>query len=311
MRGWAERLTVIVIAILVLVAGHTARAQDATPAASTPAAELAAVDAFFMTAYGRAVQEVLPDEPPAFLVLPNRLVLYRGGVRRDWPLIPPLFNELKTIAHVTLGLFAVLSPSNGGPLDADDVIALRRYQGLIATARAAIGQVALSPVQQTRQQQLLDASQALTERALADGRISQEDLTAFCRQMRPVVEENIGEAVRAYLDELNRRMTEALPELTAQERTGYFVIVSGVHQARIDNSAMQYFNRLMHDPPVITQRLMYAENVFDESGALHLLGIHRMARRVGRAYFDDPYYMNRDLFAPAASAYVPTMQLPP
>src|SRR5262245_13275946 len=161
MRGRVKRLTVIVIATFVFEAGHSGLAEDATPAASTPAAELAAVDAYFVTAYGRAVQEVLPDEPPAFLVLPNRLVLYRGGVRRDWPLIPPLFNELKTIAHVTLGLFAVLSPSNGGPLDADDVIALRRYQGLIATARAAIGQVALSLAQQTRQQRLLDGSQAL------------------------------------------------------------------------------------------------------------------------------------------------------
>src|SRR5262245_35621475 len=91
MRGRVERLTVIVIAIFVFEAGHTAPAQNTTPAASTPATELAAVDAFFLTAYGRAAQEVLPDEPPAFLVLPNRLVLYRGGMRREWPLIPPLF----------------------------------------------------------------------------------------------------------------------------------------------------------------------------------------------------------------------------
>lgn len=55
----------------------------------------------------------------------------------------------------------------------------------------------------------------------------------------------------------------------------------------------------------------YAENVFDEAGALHLLGIHLMAQRVGTAYFDDPDYMNRDLFAPPAAAYVPTMHLPP
>lgn len=300
----------LVVALLVHLGGRAAPAADGTPSPLTPAAQLAVVDQFFLTSYGRALDEVLPDDPPAFLVLPDRLVLHHRGARSQWPLIPPLFNELKTIAHVTLGLFAVLSPTNGGPLSADDATALRRYQGLIGAARSAIQQVGLDPQQLQRQDQILTASQGLAERALSAGSIREADLTAFCRQVRPLVDANIAEAVRLYLDELNRQMGAALPQLNAAERAEYLVIVSGVHQARIDNAAMQYFNRLMHDPPVITQRLMYAENVFDETGALHLLGIHRMARRVGTAYFDDPYYMNRDLFAPAAQAYVPTMQIP-
>ena len=305
--GWFGVTIVLLYSSAVL---DRAIAADATPSPSTPAAQLATVDAFFLTSYDRAVQQVLPDPPPAFLVLPNRLVLYRGGARQEWPLIPPLFNELKTVAHVTLGLFAILNPSNGAPLDATAMTALRRYQDLIGTARGAIAATALSPAQRTRQDDILNASQALAARALADGHMTEADLTAFCRRMRPLVDANISEAVRTYLDELNRRMGAALPQLDAGERSDYLVIVTGVHQARIDNAAMQYFNRLMHDPPVITQRLMYAENVFDEAGALHLLGIHRMARRVGTAYFDDRYHMNRDLFAPAAEAYVPAMQLP-
>jgi hypothetical protein len=303
----------VVVALALLAVGpapRAGRAEGAAAAPSTPAAELTAVDRFFVTSYGRAVQRVLADEPPAFLVLPDRLVLYRRAVRREWPLLPPRFTELKTIAHVTLGLFAVLSPSDGAPLGAGDAVALRTYQGLIATARGALRQVQLSAAQRERQEQILAASQALAERALADGGMRAADLTAFCRQMRPLVDANIDEAVRLYLDELNRRMEEALPLLDAAERSDYLVIVSGVHQARIDNAAMQYFNRLLRDPPVITQRLMYAENVFDEAGALHLLGIHRMARRVGSAYFDDPYYMNRDLFSREAGRYVPTMKLP-
>ena len=79
MPGWVRWSTMV---ILVLAIGSASRAEDSTVAASTPAAELAAVDAFFLTAYGRAAQKVLPDEPPAFLVLPKRLVLYRGGARQ-------------------------------------------------------------------------------------------------------------------------------------------------------------------------------------------------------------------------------------
>jgi hypothetical protein len=287
-----------------------AGAADVTPPSATAAARLAEVDAFFFQSYEGAVHEVLPDPPPAFLVLPGRLVLYRHGTRQEWPLLPPLFNELKTVSHVTLGLFAILSPLNGRALAAANLNSLRRYRDLIAMTRGALAEIGLSAEQRARQEQILTASETLAARALADGRMVDADLAAFCRQMRPLVDANISEAVRAYLDELNRRMSAALPQLDASERADYLVIVTGVHQARIDNAAMQYFNRLMHDPPVIAQRLMYAENVSDEAGALHLLGIHRMARRVGIAYFDDPDHMNRDLFAPAAEAYVPTMQLP-
>lgn len=300
-------LTRVVVASVLL---HAAVGTGQTPAPQAPAALLAGVDRLFLDSYGRAVQAVLPGGPPAFLVLPDRLVLYRRGVRQEWPLIPPLFDELKTIAHVTLGLFAVLSPTDGQPLAADDMTTLRRYQGEIAAARIAIASAGLSPEQRSRQEQILTFSADLATRALHDARMPTAELTAFCRRVRPLVDANIREAVVAYLDELNRRMAAALPTLDGTERGQYVVIVTGVHQARIDNATMQYFNRLLHDPAVITQRVMYAENVADEAGALHLLGIHLMARRVGTAYFDDPYYMNRDLFARAAAAYVPTMQLP-
>jgi hypothetical protein len=300
---------VLALAIVGLALG-AAWADEATPAPSTPAEQLATVDGFFFTSYERAVHAVLADGPPAFLVLPDRLVLYQRGARREWPLIPPLFDQMKTVAHVTLGLFAVLSPSDGEGLGADAIAALHQYQALIATARTAVGQVGLSPAQRERQEQILAASDQLAARALADGRMPTADLTTFCRRVRPLVDANIRDGVIAYLVSLNRGISAALPLLGPEERASYLVIVTGVHQARIDNAAMQYFNRLLHDPAVITQRLMYAENVFDEAGALHLLGVHLMARRVGTAYFDDPYYMNRDLFAPAAEAYVPTMKLP-
>jgi hypothetical protein len=310
MRKRFGQLAVVLGVLQLGIAPRSTLADDATPVPSTPTQQLAAVDAYFLTAYGHAVHAVLASGPPAFLVLPDRLVLYRRGTRQEWPLIPPRFTELKTIAHVTLGLFATLSPTNGAPLDADDATALRRYQGLITAARGAIESVGFEPPARERQLQILAASSTLAERALADGHLSEADLTAFCRSMRPLVDSNIDEAVQLYLDELNRRMTVALPQLDTAQRKDYVVIVTGVHQARIDNAAMQYFNRLMRDPAAITGRLMYAENVFDEAGVLHLLGIHLMARRVGVAYFDDPYYMNRDLFAPAAEKYVPTMRLP-
>jgi hypothetical protein len=283
----------------------------AAMAVGTAHAQLRTVDNAFVSAYGNAAKTVLSDAPPAFLILRDKIVLYRGGNRQEGSLVPKLFAELKTVSHVALALFAILSPGAGGPLSAEQRADLQRFQQLIPRARAAIQQVGLTAEQLQRQERILAAALAVANQALAAGRFAEAELTAFCRTMRPLLDANVAAAVRAYLDELNRQMTTLLAQLTPAERGTFLAIVTGVHQARMDNATMQYFERLLGAPPALEQRVIYAENVSDEAGALHLLGIHVMARRVGTAFFDDPYYMNRDLFAPAASEYIPKMRLPP
>jgi hypothetical protein len=309
MKAWRRLLRCVLIVLL--TAAATARA-DQLPSTRTKAtADLGTVDKAFLSAYERAAKTVLADAPPTFLVLPEKLVLYRDENRHQLPLLPPSFNELKTISHVALALFAIISPANATPLGVAERAELERYRdSLIPKALAAIRQVGLPAAQLERQQQILAASLALANQVLARGQIADADLTGFCRRMRPLLEANVGDAVRAYLDELNRQMQTILPQFSEAERQSFLVIVTGVHQARQDNAVMQYFQRLLGDPETITQRLMYAENVADEAGTLRLLGIHVMAKRVGKAFFADPYYMNRDLFAGPASAYLPTMQLP-
>lgn len=300
-------LALVLLGALLLPAVGPAVA-DSTP--STPADELATVNGFFVESYSRATREVRARAPAAILVLPGGLVLHRGGDRQEWPLRAPLFTELKTIAHIPVGLFSILDPTNGASFAAADRAALERYRDLIPQARAAIERIDLTPAQEAHQGLILEASQAFIERALGDGRVAPADLTAFCRRMRPSIDANIEDSTRAYLDALNQQMGLALAQLEPKERESYVVIVGGVRQARMDNAAMQYFDRLMNDPAPISQRLMDAENIFEEPGMLRMLGFHTMASRVGVAFFDDPDHMNRDVLAQAAHAYIPTLQLP-
>lgn len=303
----AKRASLAVVAVGVLL---TRCAAQAAPPSGTAAEQLGGVDQTFVTVYGHSIQEILRDTPPTFLVVGDKLVLYRQGGREERPLIPPVFNELKTIAHVPLGVFAIISPANGQPLNAAQRADLSLLRDGIGAAREAVPRVGLTAAQVERQEQILTASVKVAARALDQGSLANAELTDFCRRMRPLVDANVNEAVPPFLDELNRHMTALLPQLSAGEQQQFLVIVTGVHQARIDNSVMQYFKRLLGDPPPIAQRLIYAENVSGEAGALHLLGVHQMERRVGEAFFADPYSMNSDLLGQAASAYVPTMQLP-
>jgi len=302
--------TVIAIGIAGVFALRAHADQPRPPDPTAAQNDLRAVDQTFIGVYGHALKEILVDAPPTFLVVGDSLILLRRGQREVRPLIPPIFNELKTVAHIPLGVFAIISPANGQSLRATQRADLHRLRERIPQARAAIQRVGLAPQQLQRQEEMLTAASQTADRALDQGQLSDSELTAFCRRMRPLLDANINEAVPPFLDELNRHMGALLPQLSESDRQRFLVIVSGVHQARHDNSVMQYFRRLLGDPPPITQRLIYAENVSTEAAALHLLGVHQMEKRVGEAFFDDPYYMNRDVLSGAASAYVPTMQLP-
>jgi len=283
---------------------------DGPPGAAAPAAALAAVDQAFYAAYERAVRESLATTPPTLLVLGGKIVLYRGGNRSELPLLPPLFDELKSVAHVSLGLFATLALSADQPLDETRRGQLAAFRAQILDARSAVAAAQLTAEQRARQDQILAASLAVADQTLAARTISSADLTAFCRRMEPLVLADVSDAVAVYLDEIDRRVKQLLAQIPPADQAQLLVVVSGVHQARIDNAAVQYFERLLGNPPPVAQRVIYAENVDDEAGALHLLGIHLMARRVGDAFFDDATFMNTDLFGHAAKKIVPAMTLP-
>jgi hypothetical protein len=297
--------------LAMLGAGAGAATSDPSPSAPSAAADtLAQVDQAFRSAYELAVRESIATAPPTLLVLGGKIVLYRNGNRSELPLLSPLFDELKTVAHVPLSLFAILQPGDA-PFDTAHLAELASFRAQIAGARGALDAAPLSAAQRDRQEQMLTAALAIADEALGAKTVSRARLTKFCRKMAPLALANVAEAVAIYLEELNRRVARLLPEVPVGERGRMLVIVSGVHQARIDNAAVQYFERLLGNPPLIAQRVIYAENVSDEAGALHLLGIHQVAFRVGDAFFADPTFMNTDLFGHAAQKIVPVLKLPP
>src|SRR5215470_10564382 len=114
---------------LLLATRVAARSEQSATAARH---ELESVDQVFITAYGHSIKEILSDTPPTFLVLGDKVVLYRQGERQERPLIPPVFDELKTIAHIALGVFATISPVNGGALGATQRADLHRLRASLA-----------------------------------------------------------------------------------------------------------------------------------------------------------------------------------
>src|SRR5262249_43834551 len=144
---------------------------------------------------------------PVVLFDGSDLVFRYGSYRRVSHPTPPLYGDLKTVSHVTLGLHSLLVASGGGPLNDRPLFVLTRYQEAIERARKAIGERGLTKAQVKRQEEILDACRALVAGAIRARKAEAKEVVAALRKLRPLLDRNTAEAARAQIDGLHREMT--------------------------------------------------------------------------------------------------------
>ncbi len=98
--------------------------------------------------------------------------------------------------------------------------------------------------------------------------------------------------------------------MTQDEWRRLRVVVIGVHMARDDELATQYFLRLLGEATE-GRRVVYAEGLWDEPRALDLLATHMIDGSVGAAFFGLDLRMHRDVLGDAARAYLDELGLEP
>lgn len=282
----------------------------ATPPEPAPVDPLVALNDSFRAAYAAARTESLHQADPVILVEGDTVVLRHKGKRVEAPFTPPIYHDLKAVAHIPLAVFVLLEPYGDGPLSDERLAAIRRYRELLPAVRDAVAKRGFTGAVLERQYRLIKDSDDFLDGVLKQKESRKADVAAFTRRMGPVVMENAAEAARAQIDELHRQVMGWRKDLTADEWRRLRVVVMGSHMPRDGNLAMQYFTRVL-DEPVDDRRLMYAESVWDEAAALKLVGTSVLDTRIGADFFGDELRMHRDLLADAAKAYVKQLSIPP
>jgi hypothetical protein len=72
-----------------------------------PEDPLAVLNRQARAAYAEARTRALANAGPVLIVGPARITLLHGDVRREFELQAPIYHDLKTIAHLALGLHAL------------------------------------------------------------------------------------------------------------------------------------------------------------------------------------------------------------
>jgi hypothetical protein len=267
------------------------------------AAALDAVNEQFHEAYDAAKTEA-KHERPVIVLLADTLVVFRRGVRTELRYTPDAFVTLKSISHAPVSLYAELQQGRGPEeVSQESRQRLDKLQQLVLHTRtkfeADAERVGLSEQASRDVGEVLQSCEKML--ALAARGTSREGLERFANAIGPVLKRLMHEATRLQLESLHACVERALEPMTAEERAGLHVVVTGDHQARTRSLGMQYFRLRLREPEDTEERVAYAEGVTDEQEAFELVGTRRLDHAVAAAFFRDRKRLQRDLLGDSAA----------
>jgi len=298
---WSKCVDALFAFVLLIGAGAgPAAAQDAAPPAAPD--PLITLNEAFRAEYKDALADALARGGPVIVAQEDELIFLHNGFREQATIRPPIYHELKAVAHIPLALYVTLAFETGsvaGPRLAH----LEHYHSLLLRARASLPQRRFTREQLERQQHIVSESVDLLEQVIATRSVSREGLARFASSVTPLLWANVNEATDSEMTLLYAQMAKWRNQMTPEEWRHFHVVVVGAHMPRQQHLLYQYFARLL-DQGQEGQRLVYAEAQWQEQQALNLLARHILDAAVGEAFFGDPMRMHRDLLADAAKAYL-------
>jgi hypothetical protein len=266
----------------------------------------------FHDAYDKA-RDAIVDDKPLVIVLADSLILRRGDERVELVVTPPLFQVVKAVAHGPLAIFGILHRHAPGPIaDSTTHHALAKLQQSLTQAQVALSDDVVGDERDVaaRLRAILARCQAFVHPLAAGGAHDPALLEPFARALGPALLAATHDATRVQLAAMTRAVSDLLARLDAHERRIFEVVVAGAHQARARSLAMQYFGKLLDEPPNVERRLVYAENVSDERQAVALMATRQLDRALAGAFFGHPERLQRDILGDAVKEQLTTAKLP-
>lgn len=294
--------TLALLALLGMATVLQAQPALAPPQPATATAEhpLLVLNQASRAIYAQSRARALAEAKPVIILMGDRLILDTGEKRLEASFASRPYDDLKTFAHIGLALdTALMGLPEDGRLSDELVEQLLQYKALIQAAASEISNLDLNEDQAARQHKIATAAIAFINRLADQRQCTSAQRQAFIRSLTPLVMANVAEAAEATLETIDGVVQQWKRELSPEQWQRLRVIVMGRQLPRKDSLAVQYFAWLLNVPGE-GERIIYAEGIPDEEGALKLLGTHLIDTQVGIDFFDDPARMRRDLLGDAA-----------
>jgi|GEM_PF-1609948 len=270
---------------------------------------LAHLDQRFIDIYEAARAEVMERqrEIALIVILDDDLMLYRHerAMERFPGLRPPLYDKMKTIGHIPLGVYCLVHDQTGRPLTDARLAQLSDYRAAIEAASAALDteeQVAAGIL--SAPSPVYDKVTAFLNAVIAAKSVSDEVLADFAQSVGPDIGPLLAAAAHAQLDACDAIMTEIRQtRLSEAEWASLRVLVLGPYMARQGQLFLQYYGKLLDTPPQGDRRVVYFDGE-DLGEAFDRLGTTMLDAKASHAIFEDHNRLHRDVLADATTDYL-------
>lgn len=260
-----------------------------------------------------SLRQAVAKEVKVLVVLAEAVVLHRDGERTSEALLTRPFEIVRSTAHAPVVVFVSLHRAAGKPLSASSLSALARLHEHISGAARDLRaeSSAFGPEAAADLGVVLSTCDSFLANVLEQRVTSRGALHAFARDLGSVLLRLADVATEIQLASLHRAVESLASRLTEGERENLRIVVTGDHQARDRNLAIQYFRERTAAWKDGEERITYAEGVADEQGALDLVATQILDRELAEGFFADPARLQRDVLGDAAKRRLAAEHLSP
>jgi hypothetical protein len=245
---------------------------------------------------------------PVIVMEGDRLTLLHDGNQETTEVIPHLYHLLKSISHISFGIYIALANNGYGPLKEEVRQDLLAKSGLITEALSILDEEPIPINHLESQRRTLENGLTMIEGVLASGEVESARISTFGRESVPDYLENAALTVSLELDVLHETVMKWKKSIGSENWQNVYIVVCAGHQARYRQASMQYFQRLLHDQEGpgadLEDRVVYAEHIHDIDAALDLLARHIIDQRASVELFSDKTRLQQDLMSDGAAAYL-------
>jgi hypothetical protein len=248
---------------------------------------------------------------PVIIVSGDHVTLYYDGKQEQELIIPPLYRQVKSISHLSFGIYVTLANIATGQLSEEVRTDLTYQLELINRGAAILDQLDIPSDFIALQLNTLYAAAEILNDVLERDRVEEERVREFGRVSAPLYLDNAALAARLELDELHQVIGRWRAQIGPDDWQKVYVVICAAHQARYRETTKQYFQRLFHEDESLDasteNHVIYAEHVYENEAALQLLARHLVDQKTSLVLFGDRKRLQEDLMADGAAAYLDTL----
>ena len=269
------------------------------PSLQEAEARLAAINALARGHYARAREAVLADGP-VIVIEAEAATLLRDGQSERVEYLPARYRHFKALGHVAMGLWSLLDPPVGKPVDAGLRAALTAYRAELAGLQPHIPALGLRWDDANRQREILATTIAFIDAVLAAGEVRAEARRTWADAIAPALLGNAYDAAELQLTALHALVQRWRAALAPGEWERLRVVVLGPNRPREAHPPYAYFARQL-GVDAIGRRLVNADNVEAAAGGLELLSTTLTDSRAAEDFFGDSGRLSRGLLSDATT----------